>query len=181
MVVLSDLPLPPDDVSLDESHRVFSSSFKNHVFLNRIAIAAPQPGRLIPPYLRLAIACIGTVFSKLELPPARAECQAPTCPDQLASDLCLSGIRVWGVILEIDNREARLIDSILAVTLMFPNISWLVCTDDTCSCPGIPLCYPCNAHCAYRFLGLVLGDNSWYNDHGEADTHAVCRFVCTYS
>lgn len=115
MAVLLDLPSPPDDVILDRSQALFHDSFKRHLFLNRIAIPAPSSGRLIPPYLKLSLACLGTTLSRDLRSSASRSPQASTSSEQLSSNLCVTAMRLWGVMMEIDNREARLIDSVLAV------------------------------------------------------------------
>lgn len=117
MVILSDLPSLPNDEVLDRSHALFLNSFKRHLFLNRIAIPAPSSGRLIPPYLRLALACLGRTLSRVPQPLVAGPSPVSTSPEDLASNLCLSAMRLWGVMMEIDNREARLVDSVLAVNL----------------------------------------------------------------
>ena len=116
MVILSDLPCLPADEVIDQLHALFLDSFKQHVFLNRITISAPSSGRITTPYLRLAMACLGTTLSKPRQTLVTGSSQVPTSPEELASNLCWSAVRLWGVMLEIDNREARLIDSILAVS-----------------------------------------------------------------
>lgn len=118
MGILADLPFPAQDV-IDQAQALFSTSFKSHIFLKSITILEGTHARVRPPpYLGLSLACLGAATSQLHSLQGVAQAQEQresVCTRYLARDLCISGQTLWGVMLEVDNREARLIESILAV------------------------------------------------------------------
>lgn len=118
MGILADLPFPAQDV-IDQARALFLTSFKSHIFLKSITILEGIHTRVRPPpYLALSLACLGAATSQLHSLQGAAQAQEqqePVCARYLARDLCISGQTLWGVMLEVDNREARLVESILAV------------------------------------------------------------------
>jgi hypothetical protein len=103
MAFLSDtLPMPPEDELL-RLQGEFYTSFKQHIFINSVDVTGTSD--IIPPYLQLALACISSVTSPL----------AGTNENLNGSDIFLTGAHLWGVMLEVDNREARLLEAVVAV------------------------------------------------------------------
>jgi hypothetical protein len=116
---LSDLPSPPDSHALEQAQHQFSISSKRHIFLDAIQLPTPSSKSVIPPYLQMAIACVGIAASNSTSD--RRDPQGHSGPPtQLsACDLFLAGDALWGVMMEVDNREARLLESILTASIEF--------------------------------------------------------------
>lgn len=78
-----------------------------------------MPGRsreLLPPYLRLSRACLAScLLSSLE-PFATASQRSPADHSDTGSALFTAGVKVWELMLEVDNREARKVESVMAVS-----------------------------------------------------------------
>lgn len=116
MATLSDIPFLLDGDDLSQPRALFFNSFKSHVFLKTIGISQPSPSQITPPYLKIALACLGTACSQRRQHGDGSQPDIPVSGNSLSSDLCLSGLRLWGVIMEVDNREARVLEAILAVS-----------------------------------------------------------------
>lgn len=113
--MLSNLPMLPPEHTLAHLQATLSNSFEHHIFLNSVGIRSLTPGHP-PPYLELALACVGSIFS-----PA-ASLTTPTSSDVLltpstSEDLFVSGMSLWSVMLEVDNRESRLCAATIAVRM----------------------------------------------------------------
>lgn len=115
MAILSELPPPPPAVLLDEAQHQFSLSFKHHIFLNAIAIPPPSARKIVPPYLKIAFACLGVAASDQSANRIGSNLHTAEFTLLSASDLFITGESLWGVMMEVDNREARLLESIFAV------------------------------------------------------------------
>ena len=116
MSILSELPPLPESGILNEAQSRFSVSFKRHVFLNALDFPDPSSNHIVPPYLKIGLACLGTAASQNT--PASEELNPHNTVSAkfLTSDLFLIGDALWGVMMEVDNREARLLESVLAVS-----------------------------------------------------------------
>jgi len=103
MALLSDNLAMPSEDELLRLQGEFYTSFKQHIFINSVDVTGTSG--IIPPYLQLALACISSVTSPL----------AGTNEHLSGSDFFITGVHLWGVMLEVDNREARLLEAVVAV------------------------------------------------------------------
>lgn len=114
MVMLSDVPTIPPEDTLARLQEAFFTSFNQHIFIKTVDIANCSSAQL-PPYLQLALACLGSINAPstgsigyvmaLETPEA-----------EVSVGLFVAGVNLWSVMLEVDNREARLFEAVIAVS-----------------------------------------------------------------
>lgn len=107
MSALYDFPeLPGEDVllSLEQS---CSMLFRTHPIINTLPLPS-QSQQLVAPHLKLALACLGCTTSGGN-PPVQY-------PQVLSRKLFLAGNILWAVMLEVDNSEARTLESVLSVS-----------------------------------------------------------------
>jgi hypothetical protein len=116
MAILSTLPLLPADDALSQAQSSFFTIFKPHVFLSKILFPDVSSSSRMPPYLKISLACLGRAVSGDLSYEGGFGSLSPPVTDCSASGLFLSGNGLWGVMLEVDNREARLLESIMAVS-----------------------------------------------------------------
>lgn len=111
--MLSDVPtmLPEDELARLQAS--FFASY-NHIFLDGVDVASWSSNPL-PPYLQVALACLGAAASS---PSANTGAYAVTNgtdqPD-VSAGLFIAATRLWTVIIEVDNREARMLEAVVAV------------------------------------------------------------------
>jgi hypothetical protein len=119
MVLLSDVAstLPNDDLARLQA--AFLTSFKQHIFINAVDVTDSTSSPL-PPYLQLAIACLASVTSPLTDTSAYS-IGTETSQSEVSASLFLTGVNLWSVMLEVDNREARLLEAVVAVSSNQPN------------------------------------------------------------
>lgn len=117
--MLSDVPSTPPDHVLAQLQQAFFSSFEHHVFLPPIISKSCSQGGP-PPYLELALACLGATTATLSDSPNVANI-LESSQAQVAADLFVAGVSLWTVMLEVDNRESRLCASVTAVRLPLLN------------------------------------------------------------
>lgn len=115
MVMLSDVPATPPDHIIAQLQQAFFSSFEQHVFLPPIIAKSISQGGP-PPYLELALACLGATTANFSASPNVTMILEPS-QVQVAADLFVSGVSLWSVMLEVDNRESRLCASVTAVRI----------------------------------------------------------------
>jgi hypothetical protein len=125
MIMLSGLPPLPPAEEIASLQASFFTSFKTHIFLNTIQIFGASQ-ELVPPYLELACACVASAGSQLSY--QRRVQQNSTSCSPITYNLFLIGSRLWSVMLEVDNREARLIEAVVAVSSK-PTIHLLYTSD----------------------------------------------------
>ena len=113
--MLSSFPVIPNSEELAALELSFWALSKNFVFLR--AITMPGTSReLTPPYLRLATACLASCLpSPSELSATNSGRSSATLSD-VGLALYLAGFKVWAVMMEVDNREARKIEAVMAVS-----------------------------------------------------------------
>ncbi len=70
---------------------------------------------LLPPYLRLSLACFASCLSPSPESVATVSVRIPAVHSDAGKALFSAGVKVWGVMLEVDNREARKVESVMAV------------------------------------------------------------------
>lgn len=105
LAMLSDFPATiPTPAELDNFQESFAKFCGTHVFLGRLPIPQPSISResIVPP-LRLATACLASIY-------------AGNTPSE-ARDLFFAGAKLWAVMMEVDNRESRSLDSLVAVCI----------------------------------------------------------------
>jgi hypothetical protein len=111
MALLSSVPeLPPED-DLTRLQGAFCATFKNHIFMSAIDIG--PSAAVLPPYLQLAMASISAITSPITINYLSGTSKSTT---ESSSDLFVAAVSVWSVMLETDNREARLLEAVLAVS-----------------------------------------------------------------
>lgn len=113
MVLLSDIATTTSEDELAQWQALFFTSFKQHIFPNTVDVVDSASG-LLPPYLRLALACLSSVTS----PSANMiDCAVVNgnSGGEISAGLFYAGVNLWSVMLEVDNREARLFEAVLAV------------------------------------------------------------------
>ena len=116
MALLSSVPeLPPED-ELAQLQDAFFTSFKSHIYMNVVEVG--NSSNALPPYLQLALASISAATS-----PVAFEYLSRTTISSadLSADLFIAGFNVWSVMLETDNREARLHEAVVAVSIGPPS------------------------------------------------------------
>ncbi|KAJ9609572.1 hypothetical protein H2200_005899 [Cladophialophora chaetospira] len=106
MAILYDFPELPDEPVLISLEQSFFTRFHDHVMINELPLQK-QPQQVLPPYLRLAVACLSCAASYDESPLQE--------PRDIARKLFLAGDRLWAVMLEVDNSEARTLESVISV------------------------------------------------------------------
>ncbi|KAK6405340.1 hypothetical protein LTR95_018777, partial [Oleoguttula sp. CCFEE 5521] len=105
MILLSSLPKLPSDYDLTTISHSYAQIFEEHAFVKELGVGTLAASAR-PPHLQLAVACIAAAISD----PIADDTESP-----VASDLFHTGLKLWTVILEVDNREARNARAILAV------------------------------------------------------------------
>jgi hypothetical protein len=113
MALLTEIPSIPEETELARLQSSFFTSFKQHVFL--AAIDIPNTTQSFhPPYFPLALACLSSAVSpKTDLDGNILG--ANTSQTEVSASLFIAGLSLWCVVLEVDNREARLLEAIFAV------------------------------------------------------------------
>jgi hypothetical protein len=115
LALLSNFPDIPDSEELGALELSFWALSKNMVFLRAISMTDTS-GQLKPPYLRLAMACLASCLAPSSEMSAMDSGRSLTIQSDAGSALCSAGFKVWGLMLEVDNREARKIEAVMAVS-----------------------------------------------------------------
>jgi hypothetical protein len=105
----------PDEEILLKSLTSFNTSFKKHLFLDRCPLHSSMEGSLVPPYLQMAFACLACALSSEPDAAQDSSDHILSFTKHSATRLCRSGMTLWGVMMEVDNRETRLVEAVLAV------------------------------------------------------------------
>lgn len=115
MVMLSNVPAIPPEYTIAQLQAAFFHSFEQHVFLKAVVARSLASGGP-PPYLELALACLGTATAILpESPDSSITLELSQA--QVAADLFVAGVNLWSVMLEVDNRESRACAAVTAVSV----------------------------------------------------------------
>lgn len=114
MVLLSEHPIlyPPED-ELVRLQAEFLMTFKQHIFVENVDVTDP-PMCSLPPYLQLAISCLSLAVAP-EMNTSPFAMEVGTNQRETCAALYVAGVNLWSVMLEIDNREARLLEAVVAV------------------------------------------------------------------
>lgn len=108
--MLSELPIIPPENTLVKLQAVFADSFERHIFLKSVCIENFTAGHT-PPYLELALACLGSISASIA-----ESTETDMRPEpSISKELFISGVSLWSVMLEVDNRESRLCAATIAV------------------------------------------------------------------
>ncbi|KIW19380.1 hypothetical protein PV08_03675 [Exophiala spinifera] len=115
MVLLSDVPTTPSEDQLARLQDVFYATFKQHIYMKSIDLVG-SPSEMLPPYLQYAVACVGSMTS----PNVDNVFTTPngTIQTDAAANLFMAGANLWSVMLEVDNRETRLLEAVVAAILL---------------------------------------------------------------
>ena len=117
LTLLSGFPDIPDSEELGSLESSFWALSKKFIFLR--AISMPGSFReLLPPYLRLSLASLASCLSPSPESFDTASERTPAVQSDAGKALFSAGAKVWGVMLEVDNREARKVESVMAVSDM---------------------------------------------------------------
>ena len=111
VALLSDVPALPSDDDLTALASSFSVTFRRHLFLNTLKFDWSASGTPPPPYLELALAYLAAACEYR----SRREEQFAI----LSSNVFRCGVSLWPVMVEVDNRQARSIDALIAVRCLF--------------------------------------------------------------
>ncbi|KIV84103.1 hypothetical protein PV11_06076 [Exophiala sideris] len=137
VVMLSDVPtlLPEDEIARLQA--AFFASF-NQIFIDAVNIAGTASDPL-PPYLQIALACLGSVSMPATSTSGYAVTNGIDQAD-LSADLFLTAARLWTVIIEVDNREARMLEAVIAASLLITygvlstdRVHWRITTGILCN------------------------------------------------
>lgn len=115
MVLLADLPPIPEEAELARLQSLFFTSFKLHIYLDAVHIPDTAQS-LNPPYFPLTLACLASAVSPRSSLNGYMLC-TDTSQGEVSAALFDAGLGLWSVVLEVDNREARLLEAVVAVSL----------------------------------------------------------------
>ena len=114
--VILDFPTTPSAELLDELLARFSVTFKRHIFLEHVRIPAASYDSL-PPYLRYSMACLAAVSAthhRMDAPSTQA---LESLQEDTATPLFYAAVKLFTVMIELDNRLARKLESIISVSV----------------------------------------------------------------
>jgi len=115
VTLLSDFPDIPDLEELGSLESSFWALSKKFIFLRAVSMSGSSREPL-PPYLRLSLACLASCLSPSPESFATVSERIPSVKSDIGKALFSAGVKVWEVMLEVDNREARKVESVMAVS-----------------------------------------------------------------
>lgn len=113
MILLSEHSIYPPEHELVLLQSTFLTKYKQHIFIKTVDLLN-SPISSLPPYLQLAISCLSSATSSPEDSSLYAMGSEMNQVD-VSSSLFVAGVNLWSVMLEVDNREARLVEAVVAV------------------------------------------------------------------
>lgn len=113
--MLSDVPTMPPEDEMARLQASFFDSF-NHIFLDGVDVADWSSNPL-PPYLQVALACLGAAASGSATNTGAYAVTNTSDHADASAGLFLAAARLWTVIVEVDNREARMLEAVIAVRI----------------------------------------------------------------
>ncbi|KIW92099.1 uncharacterized protein Z519_07083 [Cladophialophora bantiana CBS 173.52] len=116
VVMLSEVPIILPEEEMAQLQQLFFASF-NHIFINAVDVAN-WPSNPLPPYLQYALACLGAAAPAQASNTGTYTVANGTDPADVAAGLFIAGARLWSVMLEVDNREARMLEAVIAASLL---------------------------------------------------------------
>lgn len=111
--VLADFPPLPSSSDLADLRAVYATTWCAHAYFNREPIPEVNAASL-PPYLSIAYACIGSILYSI-FPSRDHNARSDLRSSGLARDLFLAGYKLSTFMVEVDNRQSRTSETILAV------------------------------------------------------------------
>lgn len=108
MALLLDFPDLPSQERIVSLYENFSTTLNTHIFLNQFPLGQSCSDVTTPP-LRLAVACLASMHARP--------------PDNESRHLFLAALDLWAFMTEVDNREARSLDMLMAVSYRDPKTS----------------------------------------------------------
>jgi hypothetical protein len=117
VVTLSDVPTMPPEDEMARLQASFFASF-NHIFLDGVDVADWSSNPL-PPYLQVALACLGAAASASATNTGTYALTNASDQADVSAGLFIAAARLWTVIIEVDNREARMLEAVIAVRAPF--------------------------------------------------------------
>ncbi|KAJ9603046.1 hypothetical protein H2200_012341 [Cladophialophora chaetospira] len=116
MSMLSDAPVIPNTEEVARLQSAFFTSFKQHIFIDAIAI--PDSTLTSPaPYLQLGLACLAAEISPYTDPTLYNLGIGQNHKTEVATALLHAGMHLWAVVMEVDNRETRRLEAIISAYL----------------------------------------------------------------
>jgi hypothetical protein len=116
MILLSEHPAFPPEHEMVRLQTQFQTTFKRHIFIETVDLLN-SPMSALPPYLQLAIASLSAATSPSEDASLYAM-GTEMSEANISSDLFVAGVNLWSVMLEVDNREARLVEAVIAASFL---------------------------------------------------------------
>lgn len=120
MVLLSDCSIYPPEDELQRLQTVFLTSFKQHIFIDAVDVVDSATIYASPPYLQLATACLSSATTSscvtTDMSLLNTTTSSGTSRTDISAGLFVAGVSLWSVMLEVDNREARLLEAVVAVS-----------------------------------------------------------------
>lgn len=114
MILLSEHPAYPPEHELVQLQAQFQTTFKRHIFIDTVDLLN-SPMSALPPYLQLAISCLSSATSGPEHSSLYAMGNEMS-EVYMSFGLFVAGVNLWSVMLEVDNREARLVEAVVAAS-----------------------------------------------------------------
>ena len=114
LALLSNFPDIPDSEQLGNLELSFRALSNKFVFLRAIPMLRTSK-ELTPSYVRLSLACLAACLSPSSEISANVLGRSSARVDA-GKALFLAGLKVWGLMLEVDNREARKVEAVIAVS-----------------------------------------------------------------
>ena len=118
MAVMADAPPLLNRDEIGRLEITFMKTFKRHIFMPLIDIPASSQG-LSPPYLELSLACLASAVSQESIKGEAIYRMTPVSSPDTTHRLFSGAIQLMTVMLEVDNRQARLMETIMAVSPSF--------------------------------------------------------------
>lgn len=113
MALLTEISSIPEEAEVSRLQSSFFTSFKQHIYLAAIDIPNTTQS-LHPPYFPLTLACLSSAVS----PGTNLDAYdlgEKTSQAEVSSSLFIAGFSLWCVVLEVDNRETRFLEAVVAV------------------------------------------------------------------
>jgi hypothetical protein len=143
ILLASGLPSIPPEEQLAMLESEFYNTVRNHLYIRDVEALRSPTVSTRPPYMQLALACTAAA--------AKAQVINENGFDVSSANLFVAGVDLWGVMVEVDNREARSIDAVVAAALLavYGVVSWDPIHDDKASrilCNIVTVCHSGNAY-----------------------------------
>ena len=118
MSVLASFPEIPSASVLISLRLSYGRTLGNHVYLGDTSLPFLKAKTALPPYLNLAFACIGSCLQPIDPSFSTTSDVVPPLDPSLTMQLFHASSKVFTVMVETDNREARTVELILSVCVL---------------------------------------------------------------